>query len=55
MEADWAKMPTFLIEFGFMSNPEDDVLISTPEFQENLVNGIVNGIEELARLRGVIE
>ncbi len=53
--SNWAKMPTFLIEFGFMSNPEDDVLVSTPEFQENLVNGIVNGIEELARLRGVIE
>ena len=53
--SNWAKMPAFLIEFGFMSNPDDDVLISTPEFQQKLVEGIVNGVEEIARLRGIIE
>ena len=53
--SNWATMPTFLIEFGFMSNPDDDVLVSTPEFQEKLIEGILNGIEEVVRMRGIIE
>lgn len=53
--SNWAKMPAFLIEIGFMSNAEDDVLISTPEFQQNIIAGMVNGIEKLCRLRKVIK
>ena len=53
--SNWATMPAFLIEFGFMSNTDDDILISTPEFQQKLVEGIVNGVEEIARMRGIIE
>ena len=52
---NWATMPAFLIEFGFMSNPDDDLMISTPEYQQHLIEGMINGIEEIARMRGVIQ
>ena len=53
--SNWATMPAFLVEIGFMSNAQDDVLISTPEYQEQLVSGFVDAVEELARIRGIIE
>ncbi len=53
--SNWATMPTFLIEMGFMSNEEDDILVSTPDFQEKIIAGMIDGIEEICRMRGVIE
>lgn len=32
---------------GFLSNPEEDKNMSTPEFQNIMVEGIVNGIENI--------
>ena len=43
---NWRDHPTFIIECGFMSNPEEDVRLSTPEYQDKLVNGIVRFTEE---------
>ncbi len=51
---NWAKMPCFLIELGFMSNGTDDVLLSTPEYQQWLAEGLAEGVYELAVARGVI-
>ena len=52
--SNWAKMPCFLIELGFMSNKIDDVLLSTPEYQQWLAESLADGIYELAIVRGVI-
>ena len=52
---NWATMPTFLVELGYMSNKDDDVMLSTEEYQEKVIRGMVNGLVEVARLRGLIE
>lgn len=52
---NWATMPTFLVEMGYMSNEKDDVMLSTEEYQQNIVQGMVDGLVEVARLRGLIE
>ncbi|GBR74449.1 hypothetical protein NO1_1623 [Candidatus Termititenax aidoneus] len=42
-------MPGVLIEPLFMSNPKEEKLILTPEFQQKLVQGIVAGLEQYLR------
>lgn len=43
---NWAQMPVILIEAGFMTNKAEDKKLQDPEYQEKLVQGIVEGIEE---------
>ncbi len=51
---NWAMMPCFLVELGFMSNPVDDILLSVPEYQQWLAEGLADGVYELCVVRGVI-
>jgi cell wall hydrolase/autolysin len=46
---NWSKIPTTLIELGFMSNPAEDRKMSTKEYQDKMVSGIVNGLEKYYR------
>ncbi len=39
------KMPAILIETGFLTNPEEEKLLYTEEYQNKMVEGIVKGIE----------
>ena len=41
---NWAKMTCFLVEMGYMSNPEEDMKLVDPAYQELLVQGMVEGI-----------
>lgn len=41
----WSNMPGVLIEGGFLSNPYDRALLSTPSFRRRMAEGIANGIE----------
>ncbi|MBR6007456.1 MAG: N-acetylmuramoyl-L-alanine amidase, partial [Clostridia bacterium] len=43
---NWSKVPAVLVECGYMSNPEEDKLLSTPEYQEKLVLGMAMGLAE---------
>lgn len=52
---NWALMPNFLIEMGYMSNPAEDMLLSSPDYQELLARGMADGIYDLAVYRGLIE
>lgn len=52
---NWAKMPAFLIELGFMSDPEEDLLLSSPAYQDKLIKGIINGTVLVMKDRGVLD
>ncbi len=52
---NWSKMPSFLVEMGYMTNFEEDLLLSSPEYQQRLAQGMTQGIIEMARLRGLID
>ncbi|MBR3928548.1 MAG: Ig-like domain-containing protein [Clostridia bacterium] len=44
MSLNWSETPTVLLELGYMSNPEEDVLLGTREYQEQLAEGIAKGL-----------
>ena len=41
---NWCTVPCILVEMGFMSNYEEDKKLCSPEYQDLLVEGMVNGI-----------
>ena len=43
---NWSKVPAVLIGCGYMSNPEEDRLLSDPEYQDRLAMGMAMGLTE---------
>ncbi|KRE71955.1 N-acetylmuramoyl-L-alanine amidase family protein [Paenibacillus sp. Soil750] len=43
---NWSKVPVALVEIGFMTNPEEDELMSEAAYQQKLAVGIADGIEQ---------
>lgn len=41
---NWCKVPTCLVECGFLSNPVEDKLLASPHYQDKLAEGMKNGI-----------
>ena len=51
---NWAKMICFLVEMGYMSNAGEDIKLATPEYQAQLAEGMVEGVYQVALMRGWI-
>lgn len=41
---NWSKVPIVTVEMGFLSNPDEDKLLSTQEYQVKLANALYQGI-----------
>ena len=42
---NWSKVPTTLIEMGYMSNPSEDRKMQTKAYQKKMVKGMAEGIK----------
>ena len=43
---NWSKVPVTIVELGYMSNAEEDLMLNTEEYQNQLVEGMVMGIKK---------
>ncbi len=43
---NWAEMPAVIVEMGFMTNPSEDQKMATDSYQNLLVQGMADGIDE---------
>ena len=38
--------PAILVELGYINNPAEEMYIQTPNYQETITDGIVNGLAD---------
>lgn len=43
---NWCQVPVTIVEMGFISNPEEDKLLSDDNYQDKIITGIIKGINE---------
>lgn len=48
---NWSEVPSMLIEMGFLTNPEEEQLLISGEYQDKLVEGMVEGVAAFFEIR----
>jgi len=51
---NWSTVPCILVEMGYMSNPDEDLLLADPDYQKKLVDGMVQGVIDYINIRDEI-
>lgn len=52
---NWSKMPSFLVEMGYLTNREEDLKMATEHYQQLLAQGMTEGVYQLSLMRGLIK